>query len=143
MARSWSEGRARPITFQGRPAVLGIIRDIGERKRAEAELKRSEERYRRLVEISPHGIRETDLNGTFTFSNPAHHQILGCADGEVVGKSFWALRRLGVGKGLAASTAGSSHGPWRISNSPALSYAMPNAFFARLGLASVEYRPVA
>ena len=37
----------------------------------------------------------------------------------------------------------SSHGPWRISNSPALSYAMPNAFFARLGLASVECRPVA
>ena len=56
---------------------------------------------------------------------------------------FAALRRLGVGKGLAARTAGSSHGPWRISNSPALSYAMPTAFFARLGLASVEYRPVA
>ena len=56
---------------------------------------------------------------------------------------FAALRRLGVGKGLAARAAGSSHGPWRISNSPALSYAMPNAFFARLGLASVEYRPIA
>ena len=50
---------------------------------------------------------------------------------------FAALRRLGVGKGLAACTAGSTHGPWRISNSPALSYALPNAFFARLGLASL------
>ena len=50
---------------------------------------------------------------------------------------FAALRRLGVGKDLAAQTAGSPRGPWRISHSPALSYALPNAFFARLGLASL------
>jgi len=50
---------------------------------------------------------------------------------------FAALRRLDVNRQLAARTAGSAHGPWRISNSPALSYAFPNAFFDRLGLASV------
>ena len=56
---------------------------------------------------------------------------------------FAALRRLGVGKHLAAKTAGSVHGPWRLSNSPALAYALPNAFFDRLGLASLRGRPVA
>ena len=56
---------------------------------------------------------------------------------------FAALRRLGVGKDLAAQTAGSAHGPWRLSNSPALSYALPNVFFVRLGLASLRCRPVA
>ena len=50
---------------------------------------------------------------------------------------FAALRRRGVGKRLAAQTASSAHGPWRISHSPALSIALPNAFFARIGLASV------
>ena len=50
---------------------------------------------------------------------------------------FAALRRRGVGKDLAAQTAGSAHGPWRISHSPALSCALPNAFFTRLGLASL------
>ena len=50
---------------------------------------------------------------------------------------FAALRRLGVNRHLAAKTAGSAHGPWRLSNSPALSYALPNAFFTRLGLASL------
>ena len=50
---------------------------------------------------------------------------------------FAALRRRGVGKRLAAQAAGSAHGPWRISRSPALSVALPNAFFARIGLASV------
>jgi len=49
-------------------------------------------------------------------------------------RRFAALRRLGVGKDLSAKTAGSSHGPWRISRSPALSYALPNAFWERLGL---------
>ena len=44
------------------------------------------------------------------------------------------LSRRGVGKDLAAQTAGSSHACWRLSMSPALSYALPNAFFSSLGL---------
>lgn len=44
------------------------------------------------------------------------------------------LRQRGVGKGLAAQTAGSPHGPWRLANSPALSYALPIAYFDSLGL---------
>jgi RNA-directed DNA polymerase len=47
---------------------------------------------------------------------------------------FAELRKRGVSKDLAAQTAGSAHGPWRLSNSPALSIALPNAYFASLGL---------
>jgi len=47
---------------------------------------------------------------------------------------FAELRLRGIGKDLAAQTAGSSHGPWRIARSPALSIALPNRLFARLGL---------
>jgi RNA-directed DNA polymerase len=50
---------------------------------------------------------------------------------------FAALRRCGVGRDLAAQTAGSPHGPWRLANSPALTIAMPIAFLRSLGLASV------
>ena len=50
-------------------------------------------------------------------------------------KRFSELRKLDVGKELAAQTAGSVHGPWRLSRSPALSYAFPNAHFDSLGLA--------
>jgi RNA-directed DNA polymerase len=49
-------------------------------------------------------------------------------------KRYTELRTRGVRKQLAAQTAGSTHGPWRISRSPALSYALPNAFFDALGL---------
>jgi RNA-directed DNA polymerase len=54
---------------------------------------------------------------------------------------FATLRRRGVGRDLAAQTAGSSHGPWRLSNSPALTIALPNAFFVSLGVASLAPKP--
>jgi RNA-directed DNA polymerase len=47
---------------------------------------------------------------------------------------FRELRKRGVSRELAAKTAGSPHGPWRLANSPALSIALPNAYFAQLGL---------
>jgi RNA-directed DNA polymerase len=47
---------------------------------------------------------------------------------------FRKLREHGVGGELVAQTAGSSHGPWRLANSPALTYAFPNAYFDSLGL---------
>jgi RNA-directed DNA polymerase len=50
---------------------------------------------------------------------------------------FAELRRRGVGRDLAAQTAGSPHGPWRLSNSPALTIALPNAFLGSLGLPSL------
>src|SRR5438132_965572 len=50
---------------------------------------------------------------------------------------FRELRKRGVGKDLAAQTAGSPHGPWRIANSPALAIALPNAYFAGHGLPSM------
>jgi len=51
------------------------------------------------------------------------------------GKQRYAkLRQLGVGKDLAAQTAGSPCGPWHLAKSPALSYALPIAYFDSLGL---------
>lgn len=47
---------------------------------------------------------------------------------------FDELRKRGVGKDLAAQTAGSAHGPWRLANSPALAFALPNAYFDSLGI---------
>ncbi|MEE7075376.1 group II intron reverse transcriptase/maturase [Escherichia coli OX25:H6] len=52
----------------------------------------------------------------------------------VLWKRFKELRRRGVSKNLAAQTVGSCHKQWRISCSPALSIALPNRLFVRLGL---------
>jgi RNA-directed DNA polymerase len=47
---------------------------------------------------------------------------------------FAELRKRGVGKDLAAKTAGSAHGPWRLADSPGLHIALPNAYFDSLGI---------
>src|ERR1022692_3117314 len=47
---------------------------------------------------------------------------------------FAELRRRDVNADLAAQTAGSNHGPWRLGDSPALSIALPNAYFRSLGI---------
>ena len=53
---------------------------------------------------------------------------------------FVELRKRGVSKHLAAQTAGSAHGPWRLANSPALAIALPNAYFDSLGLPRLTLR---
>jgi RNA-directed DNA polymerase len=49
-------------------------------------------------------------------------------------RRFAELRRLGVGKDLAAQTAGSRKGYWHVSRSPALNMALPRAYLTELGL---------
>jgi RNA-directed DNA polymerase len=56
---------------------------------------------------------------------------------------FAELRKRGVSKDLAAQTAGSAHGPWRLANSPALSFALPNAYFDSRGIPKLTCQPIA
>ncbi len=47
------------------------------------------------------------------------------------------LCALGVSRDLAWNTCKSAHGPWRLSRSPALAFALPARYFADLGLPSL------
>ncbi|MCD4780094.1 MAG: group II intron reverse transcriptase/maturase [Candidatus Omnitrophica bacterium] len=49
-------------------------------------------------------------------------------------RGYRELRKLGVSVRLAWNTAKSAHGPWRLSNSPARTIALPIAYFDKLGL---------
>lgn len=49
-------------------------------------------------------------------------------------RRFAELRARNVGRDLAAQTAGSPHGPWRLSRSPALNFALPNTCWISRGL---------
>ncbi len=56
---------------------------------------------------------------------------------------FAELRKRGVGKDLAAQTAGSPLGPWRVANSPALNIALSIAYFESLGIPRLTVKPMA
>jgi RNA-directed DNA polymerase len=55
-------------------------------------------------------------------------------------RRFTELSKRGIRVDLAAQTAGSIHGPWRISSSPALHMALPKTYFISLGLPLLEAR---
>lgn len=58
-------------------------------------------------------------------------------------RRFAELVRRGVTRALAAQTAGSAHGPWRLAKNPALQSALPTAHFAALGLPWLHVLPTA
>jgi PAS domain S-box-containing protein len=57
--------------------ILGVTRDISERKRAEVELKQSEERYRNIFENAQGGIFQATYEGQYLAANLALATMLG------------------------------------------------------------------
>ncbi len=87
--RRWLETHASPLRdASGKvTALLGITRDITERKEAEETLRNSESLYHSLVESLPQNIFRKDLAGRFIFANRSLCLALGRPLSEVLGKS--------------------------------------------------------
>ena len=62
----------------GEQLAVSVCRDITERKRAEAALRQSEERYRSILNASPDDITITDLEGRILVVSPAALTMFGC-----------------------------------------------------------------
>jgi len=71
----------------GETALLVIARDITKRKQAEEGLKKSEEKYKALLEETPIGICNLDIKGRITYANKTFEQITGYSNDEILGKS--------------------------------------------------------
>ncbi|HWP38518.1 MAG TPA: PAS domain S-box protein, partial [Gemmatimonadales bacterium] len=77
----WLETRTAPLREEdGRiTGLLGVTRDVTERRRAEEALRISESRYRSLVKGAAYGIYRSTVDGHFLEVNPALVEMLGYA----------------------------------------------------------------
>jgi PAS domain S-box-containing protein len=66
-----------PVEYKGRTLVMGIFRDITERKQSEESLYKTGEEYRAIFENAIEGIYQTTLEGQFLAANPAAARLLG------------------------------------------------------------------
>ncbi len=69
-------------------AIGAVVINITERKQAEQALRKSEEKYRDLVEKVSDVIYTVDAGGVITYLNPAIESLIGLPPEQVVGKSF-------------------------------------------------------
>jgi PAS domain S-box-containing protein len=71
------------VQLQGRAHLVESFLDISDRKRTEAALMQSEERYRDLLDNANDLIQSVDQNGRFLYVNRAWKETLGYSDGEI------------------------------------------------------------
>lgn len=77
-----------PITFDGHPAILGLIRDISKRSEAERALRESEELFANAFRYSPHGMAFVSLEGRWLRANKSLCDLLGYSEEELRTISF-------------------------------------------------------
>ncbi len=68
---------------------IGVIRDITERREMEQALRKSEKRFRQVVENAKEWIWEVDANGLYTYASPIIERILGYKPEEILGKKHF------------------------------------------------------
>jgi PAS domain S-box-containing protein len=78
---------AARITWNGRPAVLSLVSDVTERKRAESELRRSHAFLRQVIDSDPNFIFAKDREGRFTLANKALADCYGTTVESLIGQS--------------------------------------------------------
>src|SRR5690606_39843190 len=73
--------------------ALDVFEQEAQRVQAEEALRRSEEKYRSILDNIEDAYYEVDLEGRLTFFNNAFCRLLGYAEHELLGTSYQALMR--------------------------------------------------
>ncbi len=84
----WMSVHGSLLKIEDSLLILFIIQDITEKKKAEQELKKSEEKYRLLFENSPNAIILANSKGIILDFNQVTEKLLGFKRDELIGKNY-------------------------------------------------------
>lgn len=120
------------ITYQGKPAVMGTLLDITERKRAEDAIHRLNEFKTTLIENAPIGICTLNNEGEFTSVNAALNSLFGFGTGDqekLIGQN-WLKHSYAIKFGLTEYISKGLQGePFRLSDFPYTTYQGDRNFY--------------
>ncbi len=86
------EVNEQPVIENGKVlGIVGVARDVTERIQMQERLRKSEEKYRNLVDNISDGLVVCDFEEKIIFSNPAACKILGYGPEELIGSNFLNL----------------------------------------------------
>ena len=111
------ENFATRLQFEGRPAVVGTLVDVTERKQMDEALRSSEERLKIIFDYAPDAVILIDEERALVDGNLAAERLLGCAREEFIGRKFYEIAHLppeDLSRGLAfidQTAAGATAGP--------------------------------
>jgi len=89
--------------------IIGAARDVTERKQSDEALRKSEERYRTVLEANPDPVAVYDIEGKVLYLNPAFTRVFGWSSKERFGKKMdvyvpeeaWSETKMMIDKVLA------------------------------------------
>ena len=107
----WIEVTKKKIKYARQSAILIVFHDVTDRKKkADEEIKLSEEKYKNLFENAPDVIVTIDLTGKITSVNKAIIQF-GFKENEIVGSSIFKLVPIEYTQKMLAGTK--EHRRWK------------------------------
>lgn len=90
----WVEMEIAGENLLENPTVKGVVinaRDITDRKKAEIELRQSEEKFRSLIENSNDVVALVDTQGRSIYISPSYEKIVGYRIPDRLGRSFFEI----------------------------------------------------
>lgn len=75
------------LEISGKKYWISVQGDITEQKETEETLRRSEQKFKSLVETTPDWVWEVDAKGVYTYASPKVKDMLGYTPSEVLGKT--------------------------------------------------------
>ncbi|MCK4778712.1 MAG: PAS domain-containing sensor histidine kinase, partial [Candidatus Lokiarchaeota archaeon] len=86
---NWVQVRSTLINMKGQTYILAVIHDVTTQKQAEEAIKRSEEKFRDLLESSSVGVVEIDvIKKEIIYLNPKLEEIIGYVKDELIEDHF-------------------------------------------------------